>query len=44
MYKLSEFVGNLNIQSCINFMGNCVHRVYKLTRFAENLNSTDTLN
>ena len=35
---------NLNIQNCVNSMGNCTHYMYGLFRFTENLNSADTLN
>jgi len=34
----------LNIQNSVNSMGNCVHYMYGLSSFTENLNSVDTLN
>ena len=44
MYELLEFAENLNFQNCMNSIGNCVHQMYRLSRFVENLNSTDMMN
>ena len=44
MYGLSRFLDNLNIQNCVNSMGNGVLYMYGLCGFALNLNCTDMLN
>ena len=44
MYGLFGFVEKLNIQNCVNSMGNCVHYTYGLSGFTQKQNSVDTLN
>ena len=44
MYGLSRFLDNLNIQNCVNSIGNGVLYMYGLCGFALNLNCTDMLN
>ena len=44
MYGLLGFPENLNFQNCVNSIGSCVHQMYGLSRFVENLNSMDMLN
>ena len=44
MCELPAFVEMLNIQNCVISMGNCVHYMYKMSRFTEKQNSADMLN
>ena len=36
--KNLNFADTLNVQNCANSTENCVHQMYRLSRFAENLN------
>ena len=44
MYELSRFEEKLNIQNCVNSMGNRVHYTYRMFGFAEKLNFQNCLN
>ena len=44
MHGLSSVAERLNIQNCINSMGNFVHYIDGFSGFTEKINSTDTLN
>ena len=44
MHGLSAVAERLNIQNCINSMGNFVHYIDGFSVFTEKMNSTDTLN
>ena len=44
MYGFSGFLDNLNIQNCVNSMGNGVLFMYGFCGFALNFNCMDMLN
>ena len=44
MYRMSGFIEKLNIQNCVNSMGNCVHYMYGWSRFEEKLNIQNSIN
>ena len=50
MFQLFGFAKNLNsanalnVQNCINSMGNFVHQMYRLSRFLDNLNIQNCVN
>ena len=42
--KNLNFADTLNVQNCANSAENCVHQMYRLSRFAENLNIQNFVN
>ena len=44
MYELSDFLEKLNIQNCVNSMGNCVHYMYGWSGLAKKLNIQNSVN
>ena len=44
MYGLFALAEILNIQNCVNSIGNCVHYMYGFSGFKEKLNFVDMLN
>ena len=41
---MSRFVEKLNVQNCINSIGNCVRYMYEMSGFAEELNVQNCIN
>ena len=44
MYRLSRFIEKLNVQNCVNLMGNCVHYMCGWSRLAAKLNIQNNVN
>ena len=42
--KKLNFADMLNAKNCVNPIGNCVHQMYRLSGFAENLNIQNYIN